>query len=302
CSRPQPAQERVEDLRVPTLPAPAADADKPADLPGLHNVVTYHDGLYSGSVPYGEEGFKSLAAMGVRTVISVDGAAPDVDAAEAHGLRYVHLPVTYSGFSPERELEIARAVRDLPGPVYVHCHHGKHRSAGATGAAAVALGYLTPEQAIARMKVSGTAPSYKGLYQCVSDAEVADKQHLDKASAEFPSVAKTSGLVESMVEIDEISENLKAVEKAAWMAPSDHPDLLPLAEAGRLENLLRNLKDDPDVKNKSAEFHEWLDQATKDAQALEDLLAKSPPAATELTAQFQVIAQGCKQCHVKYRD
>ena len=57
-----------------------------------------------------------------------------------------------------RKLEIARALqlaRDR-GAVYVHCHHGKHRSAGAAGAAAVTLGWSTTAQATERLKVSGT--------------------------------------------------------------------------------------------------------------------------------------------------
>jgi len=302
CAQPGPSPEPVQAPRVVTLPPPPPDAAKPVDVPGLHNVVTYHDGLYSGSVPEGEQGFESLAAMGVRTIISVDGAAPDLAEAKKHGLRYVHLPIGYGGFSKERELEIARAIRDLPGPTYVHCHHGKHRSAGAAGAAAVALGYLTPDAAVARMKVSGTAPNYTGLYQCVADADVVDKADLDRASAEFPELARTSGLVDMMVEIDEVFDHLKAVEKAAWMAPAEHPDLVPVAEAGRLENLLRRLIDDPDVKSKPAEFHAWLKLSADNAQALEDQLTSAPAAAEKLSATFKLIGADCKQCHTKYRD
>jgi protein tyrosine phosphatase (PTP) superfamily phosphohydrolase (DUF442 family) len=94
---------------------------------GLHNVFPITDKFYSGSCPEGEAGFGSLRALGVRTVISVDGARPDVELARKHGLRYVHLPIGYDGVPRQQALRIARAVRDLPGPVYLHCHHGKHR-------------------------------------------------------------------------------------------------------------------------------------------------------------------------------
>jgi cytochrome c556 len=172
----------------------------------------------------------------------------------------------------------------------------------ATGAAAVTLGYLTPESAVARMKVSGTAPNYTGLYACVANSTVAPSARLDQASAEFPEIYKTSGVVDIMVEIDEVFDNLKAVEKAAWMAPSHHPDLVPSAEAGRLENLLRNLNDDPEVKSKSAEFHEWLTQSAIHAKALEDELNSASKSPTALAATFKLIAQDCKTCHAKYRD
>ena len=302
CAQPETKSEEVEAPRVVTLPPPPVDAAKPTDVPGLHNVVAYHEGLYSGSVPEGDEGFESLAAMGVRTIISVDGAAPDVAEAKKHGMRYVHLPIGYGGFSKQRELEIARAIRDLPGPTYIHCHHGKHRSAGAAGAAAVALGYISPEEAVARMKVSGTAPNYKGLYKCAEQATPVSKAELDRASADFPEVSRTSGLIDMMVEIDEVFDHLKAVEKAGWAPPKDHPDLVPLAEASRLESLLRGLRDDADVKSKPAEFHDWLKQAADRVQTLEDQLTASPVAADKLSATFKLINADCKQCHAKYRD
>src|SRR5262249_7822843 len=110
----------------------AVGAAKPAELPGLHNVFRVSDKLYSGSVPEGELGFRTLQALGIRTVISVDGARPDAATARRFGLRYVHLPFGYDGCPTARALEIIRAVRDLPGPIYLHCHHGKHRSPAAT--------------------------------------------------------------------------------------------------------------------------------------------------------------------------
>ncbi len=34
---------------------------------------------------------------------------------------------SHGGISRDQSLTIARAVQDLPGPVFIHCHHGKHR-------------------------------------------------------------------------------------------------------------------------------------------------------------------------------
>ena len=101
-------------------------------------------------------------------------AARTLDKAKARGMRYIHLPIGYNGFDEARKLELVRATRDsmATGPVYLHCHHGKHRSAGAAGTVAVSLAWLTTDQAVERMKVSGTAPNYKGLYACTSHAVV----------------------------------------------------------------------------------------------------------------------------------
>jgi protein tyrosine phosphatase (PTP) superfamily phosphohydrolase (DUF442 family) len=282
-------------------PPPIGGA-KPVDYAGLPNVVTFADGLFSGSVPDGAEGFATLAAMGVKTVISVDGAAPDVEGARMHGIRYVHLPIGYNGMDRGRTLEIARAIHDLPGPIYLHCHHGKHRSASAAGAAAVALGLMTTDEATARMKVSGTAPSYTGLYQCVALSQVARAEELASAGDAFPETWKTSGLVKTMVEVDEVFEHLKAIEKAGWTTPPDHPDLVPVAEAGRLADLLRNLQDDDRVRAKPPEFTAWMLEGSRLSESLEEGLATPGIDAQELSARFEHIAASCKVCHVKYRD
>jgi protein tyrosine phosphatase (PTP) superfamily phosphohydrolase (DUF442 family)/cytochrome c556 len=286
--------------RPVTIARPAPDAAKPADFDGLHNVVTYADGLYSGSAPEGR-GLETLADMGIRTIISVDGAQPEVEEAEALGMRYVHLPVGYDGIDAQRKLELARAVRDLPGPIYVHCHHGKHRSAGAAAAISIALGRLSNEQALQRMKVSGTAPNYTGLYACATETQIADAGQLDAASKAFPSRWKTTGLVQGMVDIDFAFDNMKAIEKAGWKAPADHPDLVPAAEVGRISHVSRELEDDREVQSQPADFLAFLRASTAAAESLEKGLLENA-SADELGARMKRLGQSCKDCHTKYRD
>lgn len=89
--------------------APKLTDTKAMDLPGIHNVVAYGDGLHSGGAVEGDLAFETIASLGVKTIVSVDGAIPDIEAAKKQDLRYVHLPVTYWGIDEERFLEIARA-------------------------------------------------------------------------------------------------------------------------------------------------------------------------------------------------
>jgi protein tyrosine phosphatase (PTP) superfamily phosphohydrolase (DUF442 family) len=285
-------------------PMPGVNEDKSRDYPGLHNAVAYHEGFVSGSAPEGSEGFDTIRAMGFRTIISVDGAEPDVAQAEARGIRYIHLPIGYNGFDEERRFQLVRATRDAmkDGPVYIHCHHGKHRSAAAAAAIAVALGWDSPDEAVARMKVSGTAPSYKGLYSCASGATAIDPALIDAVPAHFPSVWKPSDYVQGMVEIDEVMDRLKAIEKASWSAPSDHPDLVPVAEAGRFADLFRVLGDSAYAKAKPEEFGALMAEAHGEVQTLEDLLAAGHKDATALSAQLALVAASCKDCHARYRD
>lgn len=292
----------VTPSAAPRTAPPVLADKKPLDYPGLHNVVAYGDGFWSGSVPEGEAGFKTLRDWGVKTIISVDGAVPELDRSRPLGMRYVHLPIGYNGFDEQRKLELTRAVRDLEKPIYMHCHHGKHRSAGAAGAVGVSLGWLATQEALERMKVSGTAPNYKGLYACTADAAPLAAAIIDAAPAEFPEVSRPSGLVESMVSIDEAVEHLKAIEKAGWKAPKDQPDLVPVAEAGRLADLLRLLHDDELAMTKPEEFRLMMIENANEAQLLEDGLAVAQPDAARLTTLFKIVNASCKECHVKFRD
>jgi len=301
CARPASEVTNPPAAAQHALTPPPVDALAPADFPGLPNVVTYASDLYSGGAPEGDEGIDSLTRLGIRTIISVDGAMPDVEAARVRGMRYVHLPIGYNGMDEKRTVEIARAAHDLAGPIYIHCHHGKHRSAGATGAAAVTLGYLSNDQALARMKVSGTSPSYPGLFEAVRVATFASPPQLAAASNDFPERWEPSGLVASMVAIDESFDQLKEVKHAGWKVPADHPDLVPTADAGKIADLYRLLGNNDRVKAKPAEFGQWIAAASAEASALEESLAAGADPAT-LTAQFKLLGQSCKTCHAKYRD
>lgn len=284
--------------------APRMTDDKPRDYAGLHNVVAYHDGFYSGSVPEGEAGFRALKALGIRTIISVDGAEPEVDRARAAGMRYIHLPIGYNGFDESRKHQLVRATRDAmkEGPVYIHCHHGKHRSAGAAGTIAASLGWASPEAMVGRMKVSGTAPGYKGLYACTASAGVLDDGVIGAVDADFPEVSHPVGFVKGMVEIDEVFDHLRSIEKAGWKTPHDHPDLVPVAEAGRLADLFRLLAVDARSKAEPADFGEQLTTDGRNAQAVEDMLAAGEKDLQKISASFALVAASCKDCHVKHRD
>ena len=296
-------------------PPPSMSDDAAKDLEGLHNVVAYHEGFWSGGVPEGKAGFEQLRSMGVKTIISVDGAVPDLELAKSMGMRYVHLPIGYDGFDDARKAELVRAVRDLPKPIYLHCHHGKHRSAGAAAAVAVSLGWMTNEQAAARMKVSGTAAGYKGLWSCTAKAAPMAAAVIDAASASFPEVTRPESFVASMVAIDEAFDRLKLAEKAGWKAPADHPDLAPIADAGKLADLFR-LVDEASLRKCSPEgadeLKSWMARSATAAAQLEAALeraGKTAPDGTEAasqraaaTALMAGLAADCKACHAKYRD
>lgn len=296
------APEESPERAVRDAPPTLADT-APRDAAGLHNVVAFGPAFWSGSVPEGDAGFATLRAWGVRTVISVDGAGPDVERATRFGIRYVHLPIGYNGFDEARKVQIVRAVRDLPGPIYVHCHHGKHRSAGAAGAVAASLGWLTATAAVERMRVAGTAPGYTQLYACTADARPLAAAAIDGAAADFPSVTRPRGMVEAMVAIDEANDRLRLVERAGWKTPEDHPDVVPSAEAGAVADHLRLLAGAPEGRARPQGFLDLLRAGQAAAERLESGLASKPVGDHgRLAADLKALQASCKDCHSAYRD
>jgi protein tyrosine phosphatase (PTP) superfamily phosphohydrolase (DUF442 family) len=284
----------------------SADASR-LELPGLHNVFRLTGRLYSGSVPEGDTGFASLRQLGVRTVISVDGARPDVSRARRFGLRYVHLPIGYDGVPEAQALRLARATRDLLGPVYVHCHHGKHRGPAAAAAVRRCLDTACDsEAAVAELRRAGTDPRYAGLYASVRTLHPPTAGELDRVSADFPEVAEVGGLVTAMVGMDERMENLKLARAAGWKGPADHPDVDPPHEALLLAEHYREAARLPEVAKRSDEFRRWLAEAGEGATRLEVALrpadGKGPADAAAAERVFKSAEGACAACHARFRD
>lgn len=267
-------------------------------LAPIHNIHRFK-GIISGSGPEGDAAFDHLASMGVKTIISVDGSAPDVERATARGMRYIHVPTTYATITDDQRLIMARVIRDLPGPVFIHCHHGKHRGPAAAAAALVTLGRATAVEAEAYMVTAGTAASYTGLYSCVRVARVADAATIDAIPDEFPETQRPEGIVAAMVEIDLAAEHLAAIKAAAWRVPADSPDLVPAAEAGRLTEAMRASLADPDVTDD--DLRTKLAAAVALATALEEAIVAGE-SRESLNAKHQALAASCKDCHKVHRD
>jgi protein tyrosine phosphatase (PTP) superfamily phosphohydrolase (DUF442 family) len=144
------SKSRVEDKSLQTPERLVA--------PGIENAFRLSPRLYSGGEPQGEGAFKALKALGVKTIISVDGARPDVETARKFGIRYVHLPVGYHGVPREQAVRLVQVTKTLPSPVFIHCHHGKHRGPTAAAVCGIATEGWSKEEAVKWMKQAGTSP------------------------------------------------------------------------------------------------------------------------------------------------
>jgi protein tyrosine phosphatase (PTP) superfamily phosphohydrolase (DUF442 family) len=297
--------------RATKTPAPAAAAEpKLQKLTARHlpNPWQIHPKVISGGLPEGEAAFQELEDLGVKTVISVDGAVPHVELARKHGMRYVHLPHGYDGVPDERVKELAKAVRDFPGPIYIHCHHGKHRSPAASAVACVAAGLIEPGLAEAVLKAAGTSESYRGLYASAKEARRLDERLLDELQAEFPEKAKLPPMAEEMVALEHTHDHLKQVAAAGWKAPPDHPDIEPAHEALLLREHFTELLRTGAVKREPEKFQELWRASESAAQEIETGLVAwqkagqaGPPPEAVMKA-FDRVTANCKSCHTTYRD
>ena len=273
----------------------------------LHNVFKVHEKVLSGGQPHGDEGFKALKELGVKTVISVDGAKPDVERAKKYGLRYVHLPHGYDGVPESRVRELAKAVRDLDGLIYIHCHHGKHRSPAATAVACVAAGFISPASALGILEAAGTSNNYRGLYQSAEEATKLDQQLLDALEVEFKEVAEVPAMADAMVEIEHRHDHLKQIAQNQWRPLPAHPDLEPAHEALMLREHFTELLRSDDVNDQPAGFQELLREGEQHAQALEDSYRSweskgRPNDLKPIHAALAAVNQNCAACHKQFRD
>jgi tyrosine-protein phosphatase SIW14 len=154
------AQEKTP--AQPAAPALAQPAyGEKLHLAGIHNAGKINDVLYRGAQPK-ENGLAELKKLGVTTIVDLRGEDREKldwerGAAEALGMRFVHLPV--SGWSPPSDEQVAQFLglfRDDPHQrVFVHCRFGDDRTGVFVATYRMALEKWSPERAMGEMYFFG---------------------------------------------------------------------------------------------------------------------------------------------------
>ncbi len=269
------------------------------EVPALKSVYRLNDQVISGAQPGGEAGFAALAKMGVKTILSVDGARPDAATARKYGMRSVHLPIGYDRVTRKQALEIVRAMRDLPAPVYVHCHQGKHRGPTAAMLGLIALYQWTPDRAVETMRTIGTSPRYKGLYQAVQNFSPPSQAQIDSADNRFPEVTAVPPLAQTMVWINQHNDALVRIRDNGWKTLASHPDIDPPHAALQVRELFRELGRTPEIARRPAPFRRILGEAEQAAGELERALRAGKPRAAGNA--YGALLRTCTSCHAQYR-
>lgn len=296
------AYEAAAAVALPAVP--------PGQYPGMVNVYRLSDTIISGSEPHDAEALAQLAAWGVKTVLSVDGKAPDVEAAEELGLRYVHVPVRYRGITDEQIAKIAKTFRELEAPFYVHCYHGKHRGPAAAAIGRVALDGLERERAIAEMRQwCSTASKYEGLYSSVAVSDIPAADETAAYDFDFASTMKFDGVRDAMVVLTRSWDEVKLAAKNEWQPISEHPGIDALQSATTVSQLMRACGQLDEAVDYPADFHEMmtdtqghLDDVVKfltDCRVEETSLFERNES---LDAAYKAASRSCLTCHGVYRN
>ena len=281
--------------------APAAGAAIPPvkEMPGIHNYRRWSEKLAQGGQPEGDKAFQALKAEGITTIITVDGAQPDVAGAERVGMKYVHIPIGYDGISKDEEARIVKAVEESSGPVFLHCHHGLHRGPAAAAVARIAVDGVSNETAVAGLKASGCSPAYDGLFRDVLFFAMPSKDTL-AAIGPLPSSVKPAGVRDAMIHISDRFDYVKASQGAQWAQLPQFPDVTPAHEATMLREGFRELARTPAAQAKAADFLARLAAAEAQAGALEDALHAGDLGQAD--AAYDDLKGSCTACHAAYRD
>ncbi len=280
---------------------------KPIHDEHIHNLFQYTENLYSGSEPASPEAFDMLKELGVKTVISVDGAKPRVELAKERGMRYVHLPMQYHSVSEEQKKAFAKALMELEEPIYMHCHHGKHRGPTASTLAMIGLGLWDAETGLKALKQSKTGEYYTDLYACVREGQQFQKDELKEAQIEFPEIAKLPAFTDAMVLAQSHLDRLALSQNENFRVPEKHGDINPPHEALQLREVLHEIGRMKEVQKQPAQFRAMMTGSENAAQLLEEALQewskqndKTYPPET-LQKKWNILVQSCKGCHKVYR-
>ena len=147
-------------------------APRIADVAGVVNMARVSPGFYRGAQP-DAEGYRSLKAMGVKTVIGLREYHPTRKQVEAAGLVSVELPIRANAYDsePPTEDQIRRffqvVLDPAQGPVYFHCLHGKDRTGTMGALYRIEVDGWTNEEAIEEMRSFGYHTYYKDLIKFV---------------------------------------------------------------------------------------------------------------------------------------
>jgi tyrosine-protein phosphatase SIW14 len=146
--------------------APAAD--------GVPNFLQVNSRIYRGAQPT-DDGFQTIARLGVKTVINLRQEPGQVAAEEklvsAAGMRYINIPMDDLGAPTDAQMALALAVlaNESAGPVFVHCRRGADRTGTVIACYRIAFEHWRNRQALDEARSHGLSIFERGMQRFILD-------------------------------------------------------------------------------------------------------------------------------------
>lgn len=138
----------------PLCPRPDSWA-APVSVEGVPNLFRVSENLYRSAQPT-REGFRNLAKMGIRTVVTFRGGHADRALTEGAGLTLVEIPMPDIRPETGQVVQLLKILRDdSRSPVLVHCLKGADRTGAMIAAYRITLEGWTKDEAIDEMTGGG---------------------------------------------------------------------------------------------------------------------------------------------------
>jgi tyrosine-protein phosphatase SIW14 len=143
-----------------------------ADLSGVGNFHQINDHVYRGAQPT-PEGFRQIAALGVKTVIDLRESGSRAEAekriVERDGMRYINIPFAGLGAPSDQQMRRVLALFNDPaaGPVFIHCRRGADRTGTVVACYRVSNDHWKNDAALAEAKQDGMAWFEKAMQRYV---------------------------------------------------------------------------------------------------------------------------------------
>lgn len=162
-------------------------------LEGVGNFMKVNDHVYRGAQPT-EEGFKSLAKLGIKTIVDLqatgdDRARDEAKWVKAAGMEYVSVPM--KGMATPKDKDVAKVLalleNESTGPVFVHCHAGADRTGGVIACYRIEHDGWTNKRAFKEAKDMGTTWIHFAIHDYIKDFQPRNTAPpLQEASAPSP--------------------------------------------------------------------------------------------------------------------
>ena len=149
-----PAERHGDNSAV--LPGNPLVSERLFGLPGLTAVGRVAPGIFRGAQPK-PEGYATLKAMGVRTVINLRARHGEGEAVEAAGMRYVEIPMSFLRKADPAAVRETLSVMTDPAnqPVFVHCSVGTDRTGVVAAVYRMEVDGWSKAEAVAEMESFG---------------------------------------------------------------------------------------------------------------------------------------------------